>query len=224
MDFSEIVIQAIISYPFEENAYVVYRRGGNDCLLVDPGTEPEKMLKFLDTNNLRLVAILVTHGHYDHIGGISLLREVWEECKIYTGRFDKEKLTDPQQNLSARLGFPMTTPEADILLEGGETLEIAGIPIQVRYTPGHSKGHMIYMIPTEPKAILFGGDMILYESVGRTDFPDGETMALYKSIQSQILSLPEDTVIYPGHGEPTTVGWERQHNNDIKRGIARFGR
>jgi glyoxylase-like metal-dependent hydrolase (beta-lactamase superfamily II) len=116
------------------------------------------------------------------------------------------------QNLSATFGINLVTPAADILLRDGDKLELAGIPLEVRHVPGHSKGHVIYWIPAEPKGILFVGDVIFQDGIGRNDFPDSDPKVQIPMIRSKIITLPDNTVVYPGHGASTTVGAERQSN------------
>ena len=212
MKFSEIVVKPVLSSPFEELGYVVHRKNEKDCFVIDPGLEPELFLELFEDEELNPVALLVTHGHGDHIGGIATIRKKWKSAKIYIGELDAEKLTDPQKNLSSTFGFGLTMPKADVPLEDGNKLELAGIPIEVRHVPGHSKGHVVYWIPAEPKGMLFAGDVIFQGSIGRSDFPDGEPAIQIPMIRSKILTLPDDTIIYPGHGDSTTVGNERKSN------------
>jgi len=212
MEFSAIVVRPVLSAPFQEVGYVVHRNNETDCVVIDPGLEPENFLSLFKREKLNPVALLITHGHGDHIGGVSAIREEWASAKIYVGALDSEKLTDSHQNLSASFGFSMTTPVADVLLQEGDTLELAGMAIEVRHVPGHSQGHVIYRIPTEPKEMLFVGDVIFQGSIGRNDFPDSDPKIQIPMIQSKILTLPDNTLIYPGHGSPTTVGTERRSN------------
>ena len=212
MEFSEIVVRPVLSTPFQEVGYVVHRKNHADCFVIDPGLEPENFFRLFAREKITPVALLITHGHGDHIGGVAAIREEWTSAKIYVGELDSEKLIDPVQNLSASFGFGLTTPAADVLLQDGDTLELAGITLEVRHVPGHSKGHVIYRIPTEPKEMLFVGDVIFQGSIGRNDFPDSDPKIQIPLIRSKILSLPDNTIIYPGHGNSTTVGTERRSN------------
>ena len=212
MNFSEIVVKPVLSAPFQEIGYVVHKKNEPDCFVIDPGLEPENFLELFENKGLNLVAFLITHGHGDHIGGIPAIRAKWAAAKIYIGEHEYDKLTDPEKNLSAVFGISLTTPPADVLLRDGETLELAGITLEVRHVPGHSKGHVVYWLPAEPKSMVFVGDVIFQEGIGRNDFPDGEPAVQIPMIRQKIMTLPDDTIIYPGHGNSTTVGAERKFN------------
>jgi len=212
MNFSDVVVKRVLSTPFQQNGYVIHQKNGTDCFVIDPGFEPEKFLELFERQGLNPVALLLTHGHGDHIGGVSALREVWKSAKICIGEHEHEKLTDPVQNLSANFGFDVLAPKADVLLRDSETLELAGITVEVRHVPGHSKGLVVYWIATEPKGMVFVGDAIFKEGIGRNDFPDSDPAVQIPMLRSKILSLPDDTILYPGHGDSTTVGAEKKNN------------
>jgi len=212
MEFSKISVHSIVSYSFEENTYIVHLTDRSDCFVVDPGLAPDKVIEFLEKKKLTPSAVLVTHGHFDHVAGIGEIKQHWPDCRIGIGRDDAEKLIDPEKNLSASFGFPAVVPQADVLFDDGNQQEIAGIPISVRHVPGHCAGHVVYLIETDTKPILFTGDTVFQGNIGRGDFPDGDLQLLVDSIRRQILSLPDATIIYSGHGPKTTIGTERKHN------------
>lgn len=204
--------QTVVSQPFGENTYVVHFGDNNDCIVIDPGLEPEKILDFLSSANLIPVAILNTHGHSDHIGGNESLKEKWSDIPLAIGRGDAVKLTDPQQNLSAPFGLPFVSPPADRLLDEGEVLDYAGIELEVLDTPGHSAGHVVFVCKSVSPHVVFGGDVLFRGSIGRTDFPDGSFDDLKASIHDKLFPLPDDTIVLPGHGPATTIGEEKRGN------------
>ncbi len=212
MTFSKINITQILSIPFEENAYVAQMQGRKDCLIVDPGLEPDKIIDYLDKRGLNPSAILNTHGHSDHIAGNQALKNRWPECQLVIGAAEAPKLTDPRLNLSAMFGFPLISPPADVTLKDGEMYTAAGIRLTIREIPGHSSGHVIYLLEDSDPMIIFVGDVIFAGSVGRTDFPDGDFDKLAEGIRTKLFTLPDNTVLLPGHGPATTVGEEKRSN------------
>lgn len=209
---SDIVIARIESAPFGENTYVLSRRGGTECLVVDPGFEPGAIIEWIEDHGLTPVAIMLTHGHSDHIAGNAALQERWPALPILIGRDDAPKLTDPAGNLSGAFGLALRSPPADRLLDDGESLELAGFAFTVVAIPGHSRGHVVFRTDDTSPRLVFGGDVLFLEGIGRTDFPDGDFAALAAGIRGGLYTLPDDTVVFPGHGDATTVGHERWHN------------
>jgi len=212
MEFSKISVHPIVSNSFGQNAYIAHFGSRSDCFVIDPGFDPDKVIDYLETKKLVPLAILITHGHFDHIAGVDEIKQFRSDCWVGIGRDDADKLTDPKKNLSASFGFPAAVSSVDVLFDDGDKREIAGIPISVRHVPGHTAGHVVYLIETDTKPILFTGDTVFQGGIGRSDFPDGNHRLLVDSIRRQILPLPDATVIYSGHGPKTTVGAERKHN------------
>lgn len=217
MDNRKIHILTTISYSLEENSYIIYSERekteqGTPCVVIDPGIDPDTLLGTLHEQKLLPVAILVTHGHYDHIAGIPEVREIWPDCEIWTSHDEAEKLINPHLNLSSMFGFPRTVPVADRIIEAGEEFTVAGLNFQALLVPGHSKGHLVYALKDVQPAKIFVGDTIFRDSIGRSDFPDGNMIDLVETIKKKIFAFPDDTVLYPGHGPKTTVGQEKKSN------------
>ena len=205
-------IQTAVSYSFEENSYIISLENEKECVIVDPGIEPEQLLEMLQSQKLTPAVMLITHGHYDHIGGVSAIRERWPECKIWTSALEAKKLVDPNLNLSAMFGFPQVAPPADRILEDGEKFSAAGLDFQAILIPGHTCGHLVFALEEADHSNVFVGDTIFAGSVGRGDFPDGDSRLLIDSIQLKLFAFPDNTVLYPGHGNKTTVGREKRSN------------
>ncbi|NDC52691.1 MAG: MBL fold metallo-hydrolase [Planctomycetia bacterium] len=209
---ADLRVARVESAPFAENSYVVFTTGTPACLVVDPGFDPDAIVDFLRGHGLEPAAILLTHGHSDHIAGTAALRRHWPAAPILIGRGDAPKLTDPAANLSAAFGFAVTSPPADRLLDDGERLDLAGLAIDVFEIPGHSSGHVVFVLPGRVPCVVLAGDVLFRGSVGRTDFPDGDFSALASGIRRRLYTLPDDTLVLPGHGPPTTIGHEKRHN------------
>jgi glyoxylase-like metal-dependent hydrolase (beta-lactamase superfamily II) len=200
------------SMPFAENTYIVWRPGRADALVIDPGFEPEPVLEKLRDEGLTVRLILNTHGHVDHIAGNAALKEAFPDAPLVIGAGDAPMLTDPMRNLSGLSGVAITSPPADRLVRDGDVLEAAGVRLEVLDIPGHSPGHVVYLVREESPPVVFGGDVLFRGSIGRTDFPGGDLGQLLGGIRAKLWPLPEDTVVYPGHGPATAVGHERRTN------------
>jgi glyoxylase-like metal-dependent hydrolase (beta-lactamase superfamily II) len=212
-----IHIQTIVSMPYAENTYVVRLDGRPECLIIDPGMEPDLIDDALSRAGAVPAAILNTHGHVDHIAGNARMKAAYPDAPLVIGSGDAPMLTDPMLNLSAfGLGQPVVSPPADRTVEEGEVLDYAGITLEVLHIPGHSPGHVVFVCRQFSPIIVLGGDVLFAGGIGRTDFPGGSFDQLAKGIRNKLYTLPGDTVIYPGHGEPTTVGEERATNPFVR--------
>ena len=204
-------IEPVESAPFAEMSYVIWREGKIEALVVDPGFDPEAILAIVRREGLQIVEILNTHGHVDHIAGNAAMKQAFPNAPLVIGRNEASLLIDPELNLSIMLGDCLTSPPADVLLNEGDTRDAAGFTFEILEIPGHSPGSIVYVCKQFAPAFAFGGDVLFAGSVGRTDL-GGDTQLLLKGIKSKLLTLPEDTRIYPGHGPSFTIGREKKSN------------
>jgi hydroxyacylglutathione hydrolase len=201
---------------FGTNTYVVAAKSGGPALVIDPGGPGlDEVYRYLENNGLHVACIVNTHGHADHILGLEPLRRK-TGAPLWIHRLDAEMLTSPEKNLSRWMGDGIVCRPAERLLEDGEELEVAGLWIKVLHTPGHTPGSICLDVAPVGEEIdppvLFTGDTLFRRSVGRTDFPGGDSQQLLASIEKKLLPYPDATVIYPGHEEMSTIGEERAAN------------
>lgn len=196
--------------PVQTNCYFIQDAARN-CLIIDPGEEGEKIIQYIEKEQLKPVAILLTHGHFDHIGAVDAVRDAFN-ISVYIHELEQHTLTDPEENGSTRYpGLPrVENRPADHLIGEAGMMEIGPFTFEMRYTPGHSPGSLSFVFKEAGFAIV--GDTLFQGSIGRTDLPGGDMKTLLTSIGEQLLTLPDDTRIYPGHGGPTTPGEERVRN------------
>ena len=201
-------ITCMVLGPVETNVYLVVNEETKESFVVDPADHTDVIEEQIESTGATPTAILLTHGHYDHIGAAAALRERYK-IPVMVMKAEEELLEKPQLNLSARHGFD-TGLKADRLLNDGEEIAPAGVSIKVLHTPGHTGGGVCYYL--KEQGVLFAGDTLFKMSVGRTDFPTGDMNTLLESIREKLFVLPDETKVLPGHGPDTSIGFEKVHN------------
>jgi glyoxylase-like metal-dependent hydrolase (beta-lactamase superfamily II) len=194
----------------QENCFIVRRAGASEAVIVDPGEESDRLLRALSELGVeRVEAILITHTHFDHVGAVAPVAKA-TGAPVYCPELEKQVLANIMDYVPWPEFGPFESYEADHTVEGGETLDLAGLSFEVVFTPGHSPGHVTYALPAEEA--VFSGDVLFQDSVGRVDLPGGDWPTLLRSIDLLIERFPEATTVYPGHMGLTTLGRERAAN------------
>jgi hydroxyacylglutathione hydrolase len=197
---------------FQVSAYVVV--AGEDAMIVDAPEGADEIIGVCDRRGLVPRILVNTHGHADHIHANAAMKKHWKAIAIAVGAGDAEMLQSPMKNLSALLMSWVKSPAADRLLADGDTIAVGEAKFQVLATPGHTPGGISLYCPdaAEGRGVVFTGDALFAGGIGRTDFPGGDYDLLLESIRKKLLTLPPETVVYPGHGPASTVGQEARSN------------
>ncbi|MCB1059046.1 MAG: MBL fold metallo-hydrolase [Calditrichaeota bacterium] len=193
------------------NTIVAWCDETREAIWFDPGAEAFDVLSWLESNRIKVTRIVNTHGHVDHIAENGIAKKALG-VPLCIHPLDRPKLLDPALNLSVFTGEAVTSPDADELLNEGDTLSFGKLSFKLYHVPGHSPGSLVFF----HEGTLIAGDTLFQGSVGRTDFPDSDEQQLYTAIREKIYALPDETVVYPGHGDPTTVGYEKQYNPFVR--------
>jgi glyoxylase-like metal-dependent hydrolase (beta-lactamase superfamily II) len=212
-------IDCLILGAYQTNCYILREsKAAKDCLIIDAGLQADELVDFLQQHNLNPVAVVLTHGHADHVTGLVALRGRFPHIKVYIHKLDAGMLTGEKDNLSALAGVLSSPGPADFYLEEGDVIEQANIKLDVLHTPGHTPGGICLYSKcrqaslTGDEGIVFVDDTLFADSVGRTDIPGGSATQLIKSIKQKLCTLPDETIVYPGHGPQTTMAQEKAHN------------
>ena len=205
---ADIKIGRIVLGVGQTNCYFLYEEGKTDVIFIDPADKGGYLYEVLQQRGFHVAGILLTHGHFDHIWGVKELADL-SGAEVWAAEAEKDVLESDDLNSSARVGRACTV-KADHYVKDGDTITIAGMTCRMILTPGHTKGSCCFYF--EDAGYLVAGDTVFLESVGRTDLPTGSESALIRSIREKLFVLPDDTKVYPGHGDATTIGHEKKYN------------
>lgn len=202
-------VKRIVTGPVGTNCYVVSNEKTGECFVVDVAERPEALCKYICESGLHVSAVLLTHGHFDHIMGLDSFLQQYP-VPVYASEKEADVLQDPVKNASSGMyGVPYSFRDA-VYVGDGQEISPAGLCVRVIHTPGHTEGGCCYYLPEE--GALFSGDTLFRESIGRTDLPTGSGGTLIRSVREKLLCLPEETMVYPGHMEETDIGHEKRYN------------
>ena len=202
-------IRAYTVGPFQENTYVLRADGSERAIVIDPGDNGEQLLEAIEKLGATVEAILITHTDVDHVGAVAPLAKA-TGAPVYCPRLEVDRLADIMGHVPIDGIGPYEGYDADETVEGGETLDLAGLRIEVVATPGHTEGHVTYVFPDD--GVIASGDVLFQNSVGRTDRPNGDHQTLLNSIATLLERCPDDTLVLPGHMGTTTLGREKASN------------
>ena len=192
-----------------ENCWFLANEDTKEAVVIDPGAEPDRICATAEKHGWKITAILLTHGHIDHMGACESLRTELG-VKVYALTEEEDLLLDAKQNLSVYIARKVVTFAPDEFLHDGQELTLAGMKLKVYHTPGHTPGGASYYCAEA--GCVFSGDTLFHGSVGRTDFPGGSMSAIVRSLREKLFLLPKETVVYPGHGDETSIGYEEKYN------------
>ncbi len=205
-------LEPLVVGELQMNCYIFGCAKTGEAVIIDPGGDAELIIATAERIGAKVKMVLLTHGHYDHIGGLNAVKAKYG-CPVLIHVADEEALTNPMVNLSALTGADIRCQPADQILDDGDRIGVGKLQLEVLHTPGHTPGGVCFRWEN----IVFGGDLLFEGSVGRTDLPGGSFDQLEESIIRRIYVLSDETVIYSGHGESTTVGFEKKNNPFVRQ-------
>ncbi|HZH93092.1 MAG TPA: MBL fold metallo-hydrolase [Tissierellaceae bacterium] len=206
-----MIVKRLQAGVYAANCYIIHTEDG-DGLVVDPAGDVDEIVKYLEDRSVKVGAIVLTHGHGDHIGGVLELKELLD-VPVMVHSDDEDMVKNSALNLSTSMPMGEVNFKPDILLNDGDEIPLGDRAVKVIHTPGHTKGGVCILVD----GILITGDTLFQGSIGRTDLYGGDFDTLMISIVEKLMILPDDTVVYPGHGGPSTIGVERRNNPFISR-------
>lgn len=205
---NQIEIKSFVLGMVSTNCYLIVNKATDEVLIVDPADEAYRISRAIDEKGWKPVAVLLTHGHFDHIMAVNDLKDKYQ-VPVYAHVDEEDVLNEVSLNMSSMIGRTFCA-KADYLVRDGQELQLAGLKLIVFHTPGHTKGSVCYYLPEEK--VLMSGDTLFHCSVGRTDFPTGSMRQLVRSVKEKLFVLPDDVTVYPGHDSITTIGYEKKYN------------